>query len=62
MTTLLMILALHHLQWGLDASWFKPPLTHVVLPEQRYLQIETGLPIKAIRRGRAEVLLAALHS
>nr|WP_315136139.1 hypothetical protein [uncultured Limnohabitans sp.] len=53
--------------WGLQthmlvssAAWFRPPVMRVVPDQQRWLQIETGIPVKAVRRSKVELVLLAL--
>lgn len=54
--------------WGLQthmlastAAWFRPPVMRVVPDQQRWLQIETSTPIKAVRRSKAELVQLALQ-
>lgn len=54
--------------WGLQthmlastATWFRPPVMRVVPDQQRWLQIETGIPVKAVRRSKAELIQLALQ-
>lgn len=53
--------------WGLQAhmlgtnTWFRPPVMRVVPDQQRFLQIETGVPVKAVRRSKAELIQLALQ-
>ena len=53
--------------WGLQAQMlastaacFRPPVMRVVPDQQRWLQIETGIPVKAVKRSKAELLQLAL--
>ena len=45
---------------GSTVAWFRPPVMRVVPDQQRWLQIETGIPVKAVRRSRVELVLLAL--
>jgi len=41
-------------------AWFRPPVMRFVPDQQRWLQIETGIPVKAVKRSKAELLQLAL--
>ncbi len=53
--------------WGLQAhmlgttTWFRPPVMRVVPDQQRFLQIEAGVPVKAVKRSKAELIQLALQ-
>lgn len=53
--------------WGLQAHmlvsttvWFRPPVMRVVPDQQRWMQMETGIPVKPIKRSKAELIRLAL--
>lgn len=60
MITLVMILTLQAPMLGCTASWFRLPVMSAVPDQQRFLQMEAGIPIKAVKRSRAELIKLAL--
>lgn len=41
-------------------AWFRPPVMRFVPDQQRWLQMETGVPVKAARRSKVELIRLAL--
>jgi hypothetical protein len=60
MMTLVLFWGLQTQMVGSTAAWFRPPVMRVVPDQQRWLQMETGVPVKAVRRSKAELLQLAL--
>lgn len=60
MMTLVMILALQAPMLGSTASWIRLPVMSVVPDQQRFLQMEAGIPIKSVKRSRAELIKLAI--
>ncbi len=61
----MMLILLCYLQTAapaLHTAWYRPPVLYVVPAQQRQLQIDNGLPVKARRRGRQELLQAAWNA
>ena len=61
MMTLVLFWGLQAHMLGSTATWFRPPVMRVVPDQQRFLQIETGVPVKAVRRSKAELIQLALQ-
>lgn len=61
MMTLVLFWGLQTHMLGSTTACFRPPVVSVVPYQQRWLQIETGIPIKAVRRSKAELIQLALQ-
>ena len=61
MMTLVLFWGLQTHMLGSTAAWFRPPVMRVVPDQQRWLQMETGIPVKAVRRSKAELIQLALQ-
>ena len=60
MMTLLLLLGMHSPWPASSPEWLRPPVLRVVPMHDRWLQMENGLPAKARKRSRMELLQAAL--
>ena len=61
MMTLVLFWGLQVHMSGSTAAWFRPPVLRVVPDQQRFLQIETGTPVRAVKRSKAELIQLALQ-
>ncbi len=61
MMTLVLFWGLQAHMLGSTAAWFRPPVMCVVPDQQRFLQIETGVPVRAVKRSKAELIQQALQ-
>ena len=51
------------LPWGTTVrDWTRPPVTHTTPLQALSLQTDFGIPAKAVKRPRVQLLLAALRS
>ena len=60
MMTLALMLCLHSPWPTLSPAWMRPPVLRVMPAQERWLQLEYGVPAKARRRSRVELVEAAL--
>lgn len=60
MMTMALLLSLHSPWPALSPAWLRPPVLRVVPAQERWLQMENGVPAQAKRRSRVDLLEAAL--
>lgn len=60
MMTLLLFWSLQAQMLNISAGWCSPPVIYVVTNQQRWLQIETGMPVKTVKRTKIELIKVAV--